>query len=464
MTKAESRSERILLVEDDADLASMLDDELSADGYTVQHAASAERAFSIVAGFEPALVISDLRLPGMNGMTLLSLLRQQHAPPAFVVITAFGSVPQAVEALKAGADNFLTKPLDMDHLLLVVRRVLEQRRLRREVESCRELLGENSFHGLLGTSRPMRVLFDQIRLVARAAGPVLLLGESGVGKELAARAVHAESERAGGPFLAVNCAGIPADLMESEFFGHAAGAFTGARKARAGLFTEADGGSLLLDEIADMPGALQAKLLRVLENGAVRPVGAEREHRVDVRIIAATNQDLEARTRAGQFRQDLYYRLVTFRLPIPPLRERAGDRELLAAWFLRRYSAAMHVDVRGFDDDAWALIRSYGFPGNVRELQNAVERAVAFANGELIQARHLPARIRESRATDAIAAGPHGMPHGLVNAGELPNLEQLKRRYARLVLDRMEGNKRRAATHLGVGRRTLYRWLEEGDA
>jgi two-component system, NtrC family, response regulator AtoC len=404
--------ERVLVVEDDGALAGLLVEELEDAGLAVRSAGTAEEARTMLAEWPADLVVSDIRLPGADGLELLSHVRGLHAAPAFLVITGFGTVRQAVECLKAGADDFLTKPLDLEHLRLSVSRALETRRLRREVMRFRELVARDGFHGMIGRSRAMRVLFDQVRSLARGHGPVLVVGESGVGKELVARAIHAESERSAGPFVAVNCAGIPETLLESEFFGHTKGAFTGAGAARKGLFEEADGGTLLLDEIGEMPASLQAKLLRVLQDGRFRPVGGSRERRVDVRVVAATNQDLESAMREGRFREDLYFRLETFVLRVPPLRERGGDLELLAAHFLQRFSVQLGKPVRGFSADALALIRRHPFPGNVRELQNAVERAVTFADGPTVHVRHLPARARAGAAAGAGPAAPAPPPAG----------------------------------------------------
>lgn len=465
-------SDRILLVEDDASLRALLQDELETEGYRVKAVATAEEAAAFLARDSVELVLSDLRLPGADGLSLVSLVRGHQPPPALLIITAFGTVQQAVAALKAGADDFLTKPIDMDHLLLTVAKLLENRSLHSEVQRYRALLAEREFHGIVASSAPMLNLFGQVRRVASAAGPVLIQGESGTGKELVARAIHRESERQQGPYLTVNCGGIPSELMESEFFGHTSGAFTGAKNSRAGLFQEAHGGTLLLDEIGEMPVALQAKLLRVLQDGRVRPVGSDREHQVDVRIIAATNRNLGQAVAEGDFREDLYYRLETFALQVPPLRERGDDLRQLANFFLARFAARRSHRIRGFSDAAMACLARYPFPGNVRELENAVERAVTFCDGALIEPSHLPARIVEYPASSAVA-GHHADARA---AGEytstatsspgdwLITIDELQRRHVARVLAHTGGNKRQAAMILGITRRTLYRWLEEADS
>ncbi|HSP01448.1 MAG TPA: sigma-54 dependent transcriptional regulator, partial [Thioalkalivibrio sp.] len=386
---------------------------------------------------------------------LLARCRTMAAAPGFIIITAFGTIPQAVQALRQGADDFLTKPVDLDHLVLSVSRVLRTRALQAEVARYRSLLKADDFHGLIGASPPMLALFESIRRIARAPGPVLVTGESGTGKELVARALHAESERAEGPFVALNCAGIPSELLESELFGHAAGAFSGATSARKGLFAEAHGGSLLLDEIGEMPATMQAKLLRLLQDGRVRPVGSNKEQTADVRILAATNRDLEPMIRDGSFREDLYYRLETFQLSVPPLRERGEDVERLALAFLKRSAAAMGRDIRGITHEALGVLRRYDYPGNVRELASILERAVAFSRDEEIGGTDLPERMLAGPSTARAADALWG------DADSLPTLAQVEDRYIRHVLDRLEGNKQQAARVLGIGRRTLYRRLGE---
>ena len=459
-TNTSTPNGHVLIVEDDEGLCSLLADEVREAGFEVETAQSAEEARSHLEQRMPDVIVSDLRLPGANGMELLRHVQGAHLPPAFIVITAFGSIPQAVEALKEGADNFLTKPLNLDHFVLTVERTLQNRQLREKVQAFEAVMEEEDFHGMIGRSRPMRVLFDQIRQVARARGPVLVTGESGTGKELVARAVHAESDRADRPFLAVNCAGVPRDLLESEFFGHEEGAFTGANESRDGLFVEADGGTLLLDEITEMPPALQAKLLRVLQEDTVRPVGSNESISVDVRIVASTNRDLEAAVEEGDFRTDLFYRLETFELSLPPLRERGEDIDLLASHFLHRFATRMEKEVGGMTPEAVQRIKNYPFPGNVRELENAMERAVTFCQGTEVDVDDLPARIRNHEATPPADLNLQPL---LGNGDALPTLDHVEQAYIEYVLDQVDGNKSKAASILGIGRRTLYRRLEETE-
>jgi DNA-binding NtrC family response regulator len=449
--------DKILVVEDDTALRQLIEEEIRDSGLKVRGAADADSALNLIHRWTPDLVISDLRLPGADGLWLLSRVRESELPPSFIIMTAFGTVPQAVEALKQGADDFLTKPLDLDHLLLCVRRTLETRRLRKDVLHYREVLGSSDFHGILGRSPAMTRLFATLQQIARASGPVLITGESGTGKDLIARAVHQESPRKKGPFIVVNCAAIPAELQESEFFGHVAGSFTGAANNRKGLFSEAEGGTLFLDEIGEMPMELQAKLLRILQGGRVRPVGANQEFQVDARIIAATNRDLEEDVKSGKFREDLYFRLETFNLHVPPLRERGDDLELLAARFLDLFGAQMNGRNKGISQRALDLLHAYPFPGNVRELRNAMERAMVFCTTTEITPACLPERIRKAKTRPH----PGGAPLFAELTGEdsLPTLEEMANRYTSFVLERLDGNKRQAARLLDISRATLYRRL-----
>lgn len=458
-----NQMESIVLVEDDRDLRELLQEELEAEGYQVIACGDAEQGKQLLATQAVDLLISDLRLPGADGLSLLPSLASSDSPPAVLIITAFGSVQQAVKALQAGADDFLTKPLEMDHFLLTVSRLLDNRKLRHEVQHYRSLMAVEQFNGMIGQSPAMQQLFQQIRQIAAAEGSVLVQGESGTGKELVARALHDQSSRRDGPYMVVNCGGIPSELMESEFFGHAAGAFTGARSQRAGLFQQANGGSLLLDELGEMPLALQAKLLRVLQDGKVRPVGSDHEIQLDVRIIAATNRNLTEAVADGSFREDLFYRLETFGLQVPPLRARGEDILKLTEFFLTRFNARQKQSIKGFSDAALGLLQQYSFPGNIRELQNAVERAATFCDTVLIETRHLPQRIREQTGAPLLPANTAVIPqqpNQPADADALPTLETVQRQYIHQVLAATDGNKRRAADILGITRRTLYRWIE----
>jgi two-component system, NtrC family, response regulator AtoC len=456
---------RILLVEDDESLGGLLLEELQDVGYQTDLVPTAEKGLSMALAHSYALIVSDLRLPGADGLALLKNVRQAlpDTAPDFLMITAFGSVERAVECLKAGAEDFLTKPLDLEHFHLTLRRMLEKRSMRSTIQDLRRVQKEAAaFHGMYGRSAKMLHMFRQVQQIAQADGPVLIHGESGTGKELIARAIHEESKMAGGPFLVVNCAGIPEALLESEFFGHAAGSFTGAQVKRQGIFAEAEGGTLFLDEIGDMPYALQAKVLRMLQDGKIRPVGSNQEQQVQVRIVAATNHDLEERVGAGHFREDLFFRLETFSLQVPPLRERDDDIDLLAALFLQQHALRLDKPIRQISAAATEALRAYRFPGNVRELSNAIERAAVFCAGRELQRKDLPARIRrETASTTNTSAGAGAGEVLMIDDHSLPSLLDVENRYIAHVMERVSGNKRRAADILGIGRRTLYRRLTE---
>ena len=450
----------ILIVEDDAAILELLEEELQEAGYTTLGAASAEEALMTLSHSEVALVISDVRLPGMSGMQLLEQLRHEGNRVGYIVITAFGTIDQAVEALKIGADDFLTKPLDLESVGEAVYRVLENRRL---TESFQHDQPAGHFHGIVGESETMQVLFHDAARLAKSDAPILILGESGTGKELLARAIHAESPRADEPFIAINCASIPSELMESEFFGHVKGAFTGANETRQGLFQTASGGSLFLDEIGEMSPGLQAKLLRALQERRVKAVGAEKEEAVDVRIIAATHRDLEQEIESGNFRSDLFYRLETFSLRIPPLRDRKGDSERLIAALIEKHAGAQEKKIEHIEPLALKALLEYPYPGNVRELENAIMRAVTLAEKGQLSHADLPERIRqhahEHRGSTRQLSGDNALI--AQHQQSWPRLEEVERRYIQKVLEATGGNKRKTADILGIARRTLYRRLEE---
>ncbi|QKT04656.1 sigma-54-dependent Fis family transcriptional regulator [Ectothiorhodospiraceae bacterium 2226] len=458
---------RILIVEPDCALRGQLVRLLESAGMQIIETGDLVDGVARAAAGGIDAIVNGLPLGG-GCLRLLEYARPSGAP-ACVVLLPPAEIAAAAQVLSAGAYDCLCKPLDLDRLPVHLHRAVEHRRLQAELARYRSLVGGN-FHGMIGRSPPMQRLFDEVRRVAKATGPALVSGESGTGKELVARALHSESERRDRPFVAVNCAGVPAELLESEFFGHAAGAFTGAQQARRGLFAQAVGGTLLLDEISEMPLALQAKLLRILQEGAVRPLGSEQEYPVDVRVVAATNRDLEAEVRAGRFRDDLYYRLETFHMHVPPLRERGEDVELLAGVFVARHAEALGRTTPRLGAAVLERLHSYDFPGNVRELWNAMERAVVFAPGEEIGTAALPERMRRRGGAAAVRPAdadpplsPSPVPPGLIEGAMLPTLAEVERRYIRYVLEQAAGNKRRAAAMLGIGRRTLYRRLQQPE-
>ena len=448
-------NDRILIVEDDADMRELLEEILSDAGFETVLAANGRFALAHVENEQEQidLVLTDVQMPELKGDELLAKVRQTRSDAPVIIITAFGTVENAVEMVKRGAYSYLTKPFATNDLLEVVRAALTQSeparaqaRLRREIPAAN--------NRIIGASRPMRELLDIISRAGRASSSnILITGESGTGKELVARAVHDASARSKNDFVAVNCAAIPSELVESELFGHTGQAFTGARAARAGLFEEASGGTLFLDEIGELPLNIQPKLLRVLQEGTIRRVGDSREKQVDVRVIAATNRDLEKAVANNEFREDLYWRVNVIHLHVPPLRERAFDIPLLVEHFLAKIAKKQTSVPHEIAPEALALLIAYSWQGNVRELENTIERAVALARGAVLSVEDLPARIRDaSGQTSAILAAAQS---------KRLTLDQLEQAYILEILRETGGNKSRAAEVLGLDRKTLYRKLDE---
>jgi DNA-binding NtrC family response regulator len=443
---------RILIAEDDADLRDLLQDDLEDAGYETVVAIDGRAAMAHIERERERidLLITDMRMPGLAGDELLNVMRMHRSEAPVIVITAFGSVEQAVEMVKAGAFQYLTKPFDTDDLLRAVAQALELSAPQREQARLRRELPETPTR-IIGASWPMREMFKLIARAARGSSTVLITGESGTGKELIARSIHEASERKGA-FVPVNCAAIPSELMEAELFGHTGQAFTGAKQARAGLFESADEGTLFLDEIGEMPLALQPKLLRVLQEGTVRRVGADREREVNVRVIAATNRDLEREVDEGKFRDDLYWRLNVIHLHIPPLRERPFDIPLLVEHFINKVAEKSGLPPLNVLPETLATLTAYSWPGNARELENVIERAVALANGNNLTPDDLPERVRSNGQTASLIA----------RAKERRmTLRELEKEYIVEALRMTGGNKSRAAEILGIDRRTLHRKLDE---
>ena len=446
---------RVLVVDDDLDMCTYLALALRRHGFEVEHFTAAEPAFQALEGGRFDVLITDLNMRGMNGIELCQRVVATHTDLPVVVITAFGSLDTAVAAIRAGAYDFITKPFDMEVLVLALRRAVQHHSLKDEVQRLRQEVGQvPRFEELAGESPPMQRLYELLAKVAAADSSVLIRGETGTGKELVASAIHTRSARARGPFVAINCAAFPEPLLESELFGHVRGAFSGAVADHQGLFVRAHGGVLFLDEVGDMPAALQAKLLRALQERRVRPVGGTEEREVDVRIVAATHHDLETAVEEGRFRSDLFFRLNVIGVELPPLRARGNDVLLLAQSFLARQAARSGKRVQGFTPQVAERLLAYGWPGNVRELENCIERAVALTSHEQLVVEDLPAAIRDHRA-ETPALVPHAADPGL-----LPTLEDVERRYVLHVLEVVRGNKSLAAKVLGLDRRTLYRKLE----
>lgn len=446
-------NERILIAEDDADMRELLEEILTDEDYEVVTAANGRFALAHVRDEQQPidLVITDVQMPELKGDELLRKVREARLETPVLVITAFGSVENAVEMVKQGAFSYLTKPFATKDLLEVVRAALQQSEAARAQARLRREIHSNG--KIIGAARLMRELLDLIGRAGNSPSNILITGESGTGKELVARAVHDASARCKREFVAVNCAAIPVELVESELFGHTGQAFTGARAARAGLFEEASGGTLFLDEIGELPLNIQPKLLRVLQEGTIRRVGDSREKSVDVRVIAATNRDLEKAVSAGEFREDLYWRVNVIHLHVPPLRERQFDIPLLVEHFLTKIAGKQNRAPLSITPDALALLTAYGWQGNVRELENTIERAVALARGAVLTVEDLPKKIRESSSqTSAI----------LENAkAKRLTLDELEQTYILEILRESGGNKSRAAEILGLDRKTLYRKLDE---
>ncbi len=447
---------KILVVDDDAEMASVLSDVLRDAGYTALSANSGAQALELVEREQPDLVVSDLRMSQMNGHQLQAELKKRAPGLPVIIITAFGSIANAVESMKLGASDYLTKPFGNDEFLLVVSRTLENRDLRREVKRLRgELASSYGISNIVASNPRMVAVLETLRQVADMPATVLLLGESGTGKELLARALHFAGARRDASFVPVNCAAFPENLIESELFGYVKGAFTDARSAKEGLFQAAHGGTLFLDEIGDMPLALQAKLLRVIEDKRVRPLGATAESPVDVRIVAATNTDLETAVAQSRFRADLFYRLATVTIHVPPLRERPEDLPLLVRHFLARAAMECGKPLPAIDPKANECLARYSWPGNIRELQNVIQSAVILCRDGKITVADMPPRVTgEQNVTGAFDE---------VAARRL-SLDEVEREYIRAVLARVAGNKTEAAAILQVDRKTLYRKLEEDDS
>jgi Nif-specific regulatory protein len=456
---------RLLVVDDEATARRALSTLLRDDGYEVDVAASGEEALEHLSRVAPDVLLTDVRMPGIDGVELLTRARALDPQLAVVVMTAFGNVKDAVRAMRAGAEHYITKPVDLDELSLVIDRVLRQKAVAREADLLRaRVRDDNRFDNLLGVSAPMRSLFKTIAQVAPSRATVLLTGESGTGKERVAQAIHESSSRREGPFVKLHCAALAETLLESELFGHEKGAYTGAAARREGRFKLAHGGTLFLDEISEVSPAIQVKLLRVLQEREFERVGGNETLKVDVRIIAATNRDLAQLVREGRFREDLFYRLNVVALRLPPLRERREDIPLLADFFLRRLARDAGKKLTGLTPEAVATLAAYPWPGNVRELENAVERAVVLAREGLVDREHfaLPTAAAPAppRPAEAVASGNH---HGQGPMPPVPGstIAELERFAILSSLDACGGSTHKAAAMLDVSVRMIQYRLRE---
>lgn len=446
-------SQTILIVEDKESMSLMLKEALSKEGFRVLCARSAEEAADILKGQRPDLVLTDLKLPGKDGMSMLSTVKDATPLTPVVIMTAYGSIETAVRAIKEGAFDFITKPFDIDHLIMLINRAIENQRLLTEnILLKEEFSGRFGLPAIIGKSEKIKEVARSVQKVAPTKTTVFLTGESGTGKELFARAIHYLSPRKGYPFVPINCAAIPQGLLEAELFGFEKGAFTGAESRKIGKFELAQNGTIFLDEIGELEQSLQAKLLRVIEEGEIERIGGTKTIKIDVRIVAATNRDIEAEVSKKRFREDLYYRLNVFPINIPPLRERKEDIPLLAEYFLKKYSKEIKTEVKNISSEAIDMLLRYNWKGNVRELENTIERAIILCEGKEITPEHLSLNIHQFRCISA--------------SGSLEEVSKEAQREAetikiRQALEEAKGNKTRAAEALKVSYKTLLTKIKE---
>jgi two-component system response regulator AtoC len=446
-------SHLVLVVDDDASMCELLAEGLDPAKFEVVWTTDPHTVEELLEKRQFDVVLTDVRMRGMDGLELCSRLVQRYRGLPVVVMTAFGSIDAAVNAMRAGAYDFLTKPLDVELAGVTLERAVSNGALRREVAELRRAVAASQGYGeLIGASPAMRAVYEIVERAAPSEASVLISGESGTGKEVLARTLTAKSARASAPFIAVNCAAIPEALLESELFGHTKGAFTDARASREGLIARASGGTLFLDEVGDMPLGLQPKLLRVLQERVLRPVGSDREVPVDVRLICATNRDLETAIEERRFRADLYYRINVIHVALPPLRTRGADVLLLANHFLQRFTERSRHETCELSQEAERCLMTYPWPGNVRELANCMEHAAVLARGNRVEKGDLPEKVREVQRTEGLAV--------VHDPAELMSLEEVERRYILRVFEAVHGNKSQAALVLGLDRKTLYRRLE----
>lgn len=449
---------RILIVEDDEKMREALRQIMVGEGYIVQTASSGEEAMRFFKKTHFDLVISDLKLPGIDGMEVLNAVRKFRPATAFIIITAYATIDSAVEAMKQGAEDYISKPFNLEEIRLVVKKVFEKRDLLTKNALMQSQLSKKyQFNNIVGNSERMIELFKLVNKVKNSRTTILINGETGTGKELVARAIHYNSMRADKVFLPVNCGAVNENLLGSEFFGYVKGSFTGAIKDKRGIFEVADRGSIFLDEIGDIGLGLQQTLLRVLEDGEIQPVGSTDRKRVDVRIIAATNKNLEEMIRQGKFREDLYYRINVITLNLPPLRERVGDIGLLARYFLEKYRDENNHSLKGIAQEALTMLERHNWPGNVRELENVIERASLLETGERISPESLPPQLKEAlKGSDSFLSLRKG-------CGEALTLAQIEKDHILNTLKMCGGNKAKTSKILDINRTTLWRMMQKYD-
>ncbi|MGB8658530.1 MAG: sigma-54 dependent transcriptional regulator [Candidatus Zixiibacteriota bacterium] len=441
---------RILIIEDDRRLREVLKKILDRKGFQAEMAADGAEGIIKIKRSSFEIALTDLKMPGMDGMEVLKTIRSISPSTYVIVMTAYGTIDSAVEAMKSGAFHYVTKPFKTDEILIVMKRALEHRDLQRRVKDLTQRAEkEHRFEGMVGKSKPMRQVFEMIRRVSKVDSTVLITGKTGTGKELVARAIHQGSKRKDKPFVVVNSSAIPETLLESELFGHVKGAFTGALRDKQGLFQKAHLGTLFLDEIGEVSFFTQVKLLRAIEDKTITPVGSTMGEKVDLRLLVATNHDLQEEVLAGSFRNDLYYRLNVVSIHLPDLRERKEDIPLLADHFLKKYRSSLKSEVNTISKEALIVLLDYDWPGHVRELEHAIERAVLVCDSEEIRPEHLPL---------AVQLAEHAHTQRIHEEGK--SLQAVEKEYIKLVLKRSGGHKSKAASTLGIDRRTLYRKLK----
>lgn len=464
----DKKKNSVLVVDDEKSILEFLEIMLTREGYEVATAASAMEALAKLKARRFDVIVTDISMPEMNGIELMAKTKQMHLHSAVVIMTAHGSTESAVEAMKLGATDYLTKPFQIGEMKVAIEGALKSVALERENQQLRTELGKAfSFDNIVGNSPAMQPVFDLIKRVSQTKTNIMILGESGTGKELVAHAIHRNSAESSAPFVAINCAAIPESLFESELFGHKRGSFTGAMADKEGIFQQADGGTLFLDEVGDIPLSVQVKILRALQQRTVRPVGGTEDITVDVRIICATNRNLEEMVAKGQFREDLFYRLNVIQIRLPALRERREDIPVLAEHFLRKFSVVMGKPIKAISKEAMRALVSYNFPGNVRELENTIERAVALETQSAILPETLPQKLTMSAAGAAVPpSSPAAAPAAATAAGgdnfDLEkSVEQFERLHILKALEATKGVKKKAAVLLGISFRSLRYRIEK---
>ena len=446
-------SQKILIVDDEKKICNILTQILSDEGYTVRAVGSGEEAITVVDSFDSELILMDQNMPGMNGIEAMTHVKEKHPDMSIIILTAYGSIPLAVEAIKKGAYDYISKPFDNEELLLVIRRALERNRLTEEISHLKKQLQEKySFKNIISVSSKMQKVFERMQRICETNATVLIQGESGTGKELIVRAIHYHGQRREKPLVAINCGAIPINLLESEFFGYEKGAFTDAKERKIGKFEQADGGTLFLDEVGELPLDAQVKLLRVLDERKINRIGGREPIPIDVRFIAATNKDLQEEVKKGAFRLDLFYRLNIFTITVPPMCERKEDIPLLVEHFISKYNEQLGLKIKSISKSAMSYLRDYNWPGNVRDLENAVQSAMIVAQDEVIQSENLPLRIRGyPELTDETDFKKNGLEEYTKQLSMKIEKELIIK-----TLEKCHNNRTNTANILKISRKTLF--------